>query len=185
MCLHKMLQTEVSKSSSIQNRQNRKKISNPDISSAIPGVPIPMWELHRNRSFHLLCPLSGRAAVASVAGNPICKFKKDSSVSLGGVALNPHPTWQQLPQDPLSAGAFVSLSEGHVSQGNCYTWELFSQLGVTVHEPCCGGSRDSLGKGFCYVFTLDPGAQAVMLQPCHLPPCAPGMQLSPEHLGMW
>lgn len=110
----------------------QEKSSNPDRSPAVAGAPTAMY---RNSSFHLLCPLRGRAAVASVAGNPICKFKMDLSVSLGGVALNePIPT-QHCSSCPRTlfqcwslprAGAFVNLlSEANVSQDICSTWELF------------------------------------------------------------
>lgn len=146
-------------------------------------------QLHRNSPLHLLCSLSGRAAAASVAGNPICKFKTDSSLSLGEVALNEPPDCSSCPRTLFQswslpgAGAFASLlSEANVSQDTCSTWELFSQLEVTAHEPCCGGSRDSLGRDFV-AFTLEPGAQAVMLQA--LPPSSLCSRAGSSHLSPW
>lgn len=174
-----MLQAEVIKSSSVQNRQNGKKIFNTEISSAISGVPISMWELHRNSSFHLLCSLSGRAAAATVAGNPICKFKMNSSVSLGGVALTepvPTPPCSSCPRTPFQSwslprvGAFVSLSEANVSQGICSTWELFSHLEVTVTWTSLWRLWRLFGKGILCVCpgSWGPGSDAAALPPSSL-----------------
>lgn len=102
-------------------------------------------------------------------------------LSLGGVAVYeqiPIPHCSSCPRTLFLSvliintrvWAFVSpLSEANVSQDVYNTWDLFSQLEVTVHELCCGHSRGSLGKRlpFCYVFTLLSGSQAVMLQSCH------------------
>lgn len=178
-------------------REKMGKNSNPDKSSTIPGTPTSMCELHKDRSFHLLCPLRGRAAVARVAGNPICKYKTDSCLSWrsGTEWIHPHPTLQLWSQDSLSVLRITqrwSICQP-IKWSKCqprYLQHLRAFFTAWSHStwPCCGGSRalgGSLGKGFCYVVTLDPGTQAVMLQPWHFLPCAPGKQLSPEHLGMW
>lgn len=182
MIAPKTLQTKVIKSSSIQNKQNRKKISNTDISSAVPGTRIAKCELHRNSSFNLLFPLRDRAAVASAAGN-----SKWISVSLLDI---PTPHCSSCPRTLFqswllpTAGAFVRLlSEANVSQDICSTWELFSQLEVTVHEPCRGGSRD-FGKGILssiYTGSRGPGSDAAALPPSSLYPRHAALPWAPGH----
>lgn len=147
-------------------------------------------QLHRNSPFHLLCSLSGRAAAAaSVAGNPICKFKTDSSLSLGEVALNEPPDCSSCPRTLFQswslpgAGAFASLlSEANVSQDTCSTWELFSQLEVTAHEPCCGGSRDSLGRDFVTHLHWNLGPRQWCCSPATF---FPVLQAGSSHLSPW
>lgn len=146
-------------------------------------------QLHRNSPFHLLCSLSSRAAAASVAGNPICKFKTDSSLSLGEVALNEPPDCSSCPRTLFQswslpgAGAFASLlSEANVSQDTCSTWELFSQLEVTAHEPCCGGSRDSLGRDFVTHLHWNLGPRQWCCSPATF---FPVLQAGSSHLSPW
>lgn len=107
----------------------------------------------------------------------------------GTERAHPHPHCSSCPRTLFQSsslprvGAFVSLlNEGNVSQDICSTQELFRSL-KSQHMNIAVEALETLWeRHFCYLFTLDPGAQAVMLQPCHL---FPVLQACSSPLSTW